>query len=190
MAWLIAAVGGCWAGEAPVPCCPAVGWPAVCRRTSSADVAVPLAASLMAAVGGCAEVSAVECVPPDAPGVGPEPTSLLARTLRRLSISLLQGPAATELMPSAHTAILTKMNAFVFIAFAPLGIALVYAKNPTFVSDGMRATHVASHLPCRAWETNSKLHGEFHEFRYAPSQPRVAGAQVGAEVGPSLGARG
>src|SRR5215203_277028 len=144
----------------------------------------------MAAVGGCAEVSTVECVPPDAPGVGPEPASLLARTLRRLSISLVQGPAATELMPSAHTAILTKMNAFVFIAFAPLGIALVYAKNPTFVSDGMRATHVASHLPCRAWETNSKLHGEFHEFRYAPSQPRVAGAQVGAEVGPSLGARG
>src|SRR5215211_4197147 len=99
----MAAVGGCWAGGLPVACCPVVGWPAVCRRTSSADVAVSLAASLMVAVGGCADVPAVECVPL-APEVGPEPASLLAITLVRLSISVVQGPAAAGLMPRAHTA--------------------------------------------------------------------------------------
>jgi len=38
---------------------------------------------------------------------------------------VVQGPAATELTPSAHTAILTRMNAFVFMAFAPLEFAVV-----------------------------------------------------------------
>src|ERR1700704_1701184 len=101
----MAAVGGCWAGEPPVPCCAAVGWPAVCRRASSADVAVPLAASLIDAVGGGSfDGVAVESVPPDAPGLGPEPASLAVMTLTRLSISVVQGPAGAELTPSANSA--------------------------------------------------------------------------------------
>jgi hypothetical protein len=65
-----------------------------------ADVAVPLPASLIAAVAGCSlDGAAVERVPPDAPGLGPEPASLAAMTLTRLSISVVQGPAVAELTP-------------------------------------------------------------------------------------------
>src|SRR5215211_902694 len=111
----MAAVGGCWAGGPPVPCCAAVGWPAVCRRASSADVAVPLAASLIAAVAGCSFDGAAVELPADAPGVGPEPASLAVMTLTRLSISVVQGPAMAELTPSANSATLARMNAFVLM---------------------------------------------------------------------------
>src|SRR5215211_4008645 len=111
----MAAVGGCWAGGPPVPCCAAVGWPAVCRRASSADVAVPLAASLIAAVAGCSFDGAAVELPADAPGVGPEPASLAVMTLTRLSISVAQGPAMAELTPSANSATLARMNAFVLM---------------------------------------------------------------------------
>src|SRR5215211_8278070 len=120
----MAAVGGCWAGGPPVPCCAAVGWPAVCRRASSADVAVPLAASLIAAVAGCSfDGAAVERVPADAPGLGPEPASLAASTLTTLSISVVQGPAVAELTPSANSATLARMNAFAFMGFPPWSLS-------------------------------------------------------------------
>ena len=115
---LLASLGESVLGAAPdVPCWAAGGWPSVWRRTSSGDVALPSVCCRMMLVGGCwADELAADGVPLAAPAVGPEPASLAARILERLSISLPQGPEVAELTPSAKSIILARMNAIVFIA--------------------------------------------------------------------------
>src|SRR5262245_12629143 len=97
----------------------AAGWPAVWRRTSSGDAALPWVSCVMTEVGGCwPDVCGADRALPAGPAVGPAPASLAARVLVRPSISVVHGPDIAELVPRANSAALARTNGWIFIAFS------------------------------------------------------------------------